>query len=298
MSVRAPDVASAGAAPGSLAAHWTELATVALLGTDRRAVPTAPAGPVADLVAALAPGDDAERVLVQVAALAAARRGGVRPAAAMSALEPCPPDDRPECPPAAARRLDELLEVWPELVDEWLERVLTGGYRLPPVTAVALLTRYRTDAARRPRIDAAAGPLVGWLAALFPGQFAASRRAGAPASPPMTTEEAFPLPPDLAPLVTAPATTVVTILADGLTAGRLVNRHRPVLVHLIRRLPVDVLVPLAGGLSRAASNPSTLGLAMSMADLARTRAALIAELPGVSGPAIDLATNPLGSSLA
>ena len=287
------------ATPGSLAAHWTELATVALLGTDRRAVPAAPAGPVADLVAALQPGDDAERVLVQVAALAAARRGGVRPAPALPALEPCPPDDRPECPPAAARRLDELLEVWPELVDEWLERVLAGGYRLSPVTAVALLTKYRTDAARRPRIDAAAGPLVGWLASLFPAQFAASRRPAASVNPPITTEDAFPLPPDLAPLVTAPATTVVAVLADGLTAGRLVNRHRPVLVHLIRRLPVEVLAPLADGLSRAASNPSTLGLAMSMADLARTRAALIVELPVVGPPAaIDLTSNTIGSTTA
>jgi hypothetical protein len=268
---------AAAEAPGSLAAHWTALATVALLGTDRRAVPAPPDGPVAALVAAAAPTDDADAVLVQVAALAAARRGGVRPAPALAPLPACPEDGRPECPPAAAHRLDELIGVWPELIDEWLARATASGYRLPAVQAVALLGRFRTDPVRRPAIEVAAGPLVGWLAALFPGQFAPRRTAVPPAAT-APDVDAFPLPPDLAPLLDAPADTVVTTLVDGLTAGRLVNRHRAVLVHLVRRLPPDVLLPLAEGLSRAATNPNTLGLTMSMADFARTRAALIAEL--------------------
>jgi len=276
----------------TLADHWAALASAALLGTDRRPAPTPPPGALADLVGASRPADDAESVLVQVAALAAARRAGLRPAPAAPRLASCPDDDRPLCPPAAGRRLDELIEAWPELVDEWLTRLAAAGFRLRPQHVVALAIRHRTDVARRALIDQAAGPLAPWLAGLFPTQFAGAARSrarpvapsnAAPSStaPPSTAaavDEPFPLPPDLAPLVGAAPADVIGTLVDGLSRGRLANRHRPVLVHLVRRLDPAILAPLAEALSRAGTNPSTLGLTMSLADMARTRAAMITEL--------------------
>ena len=280
----------------TLADQWAALASAALLGTDRRPAPVPLPGPLADLVGASRPADDAESVLVQVAALAAARRAGLRPASAALPLASCPDDDRPLCPPAAARRLDELIGAWPELVDEWLTRLAAAGFRLRPQHVVALAIRHRTDAPRRILIDEAAGPLAPWLAGLFPAQLgSAARSRTRPVAPSNTAasstaasntavsntaavDEPFPLPPDLAPLVGAAPSIVIGTLVDGLSRGRFANRHRAVLVHLVRRLDPPVLAPLAEALSRAGTNASTLGLTMSLADLARRRAAMIAEL--------------------
>lgn len=268
--------------------HWGRLATAALLGTDRRGAPEPPPGPLADAVARLAPADDAESVLAQVALLGAARRAGLRAAAPVAELAPCPPDDRPVCPPAAAARLPMLLEHAPTLVDEWLDRVDRAGYRLPPDLAATLLARHRADA-RRALVERATGPLAAWLTGLFPDTLAPPRgRVPTPVEPP-------PLPADLAELVARPAPEIAAALAGGLADGRLGARLRAPLVQLVSRLRPSTLGPVAEALSRAGTNPATLGLALTLADLARTRAAMIAELVGVAGgPDADaaLATEP------
>ena len=129
----------------TLAEHWGALASVGLLGTDRRPAPEPPPGALRDLLQADPPADHAESVLAQVAAVAAARRAGVRPAPPLASPEPCPPDERPLCPPAALRRLFELLDTEPVLLDEWLALAAAGGFRVAPDAAVALLARYRHD---------------------------------------------------------------------------------------------------------------------------------------------------------
>jgi hypothetical protein len=267
--------------PVSWRDHWGHLATAALLGTDRRRAPAPPPGPLADAVARLAPADDAESVLVQVALLSAARRAGLRPAEPVALLAPCPPDDRPPCPPAAAARLAELVEHWPSLVDEWLDRLIAGGYRLPPALAATLLARHRADA-RRPVVEEAAGPLAEWLTGLFPEAY------GRPRSKLPAPAERPPLPADLAELLARPAPEIAATLAAGLVSGRLGVRLRAPLVHLVSLLRPSALGSVAEALSRAGTNPSTLGLALSLADLARVRAAMIAELRGAGpGPAAD-----------
>jgi hypothetical protein len=233
-------------------------------------------------VARLAPADDAESVLVQVALLAAARRAGLRPGEPVALLAPCPPDDRPPVPPAAAARLPDLVEHAPSLVDEWLDRVVAGGYRLPGPLAVTLLERHRADA-RRALVEQAAGPQAEWLAGLFPERFARpkARRPPAPMEPP-------PLPADLARLIDRPAAETATALAAGLASGQLGVRLRAPLAQLVGRLPADSLGPVAEALARAGTNPATLGLALALADLARTRAAMIAELPPVPDPSPEV----------
>ncbi len=261
--------------------HWGQLATVALLGTDRRPAPEPPPGPLADAVARLAPADDAESVLVQVALLSAARRAGFRPGEPVALLAPCPPDDRPPCPPAAAARLPELVEHWPSLVDEWLDRLIVGGYRLPPALAATLLARHRADA-RRPVVEQAAGPLAEWLTGLFPDTY------GRPRSKLPAPTERPPLPADLADLLTRPAPEIAAALAGGVVDGHLGARLRAPLVQLVSLLRPSALGPVAEALARSGTNPSTLGLALSLADLARVRATMIAELRGAGlEPAAD-----------
>ena len=252
--------------------HWGQLATAALLGTDRRPAPAPLPGPLADAVDRLAPADDAASVLVQVALVAAGRRGGVRPGPPAAELMRCADDPRPPCPPAAARRLPELVEHWPSLVDEWLDVVAARGYRLPPALAVTLLRRHRADA-RRALVERAAGPVAEWVTELFPAELGRgrSRLAPAPVEPP-------PLPADLAALVALPAADTAAVLGHGLATGRFGVRLRASLVQLVGALPAESLPVVADALARAGTNPATLGLALSLADLAQTRAAMLAEL--------------------
>lgn len=254
--------------------HWSRLATASLLGTDRRPAPEPPPGPLADAVADAAPADDAESVLTQVALLVAARRAGVQPAPPVPVLAPAADDPRPLCPPAAARRLPELVAHAPSLVDEWLDRLVTGGFRLAPDAAVTLLARHRNDG-RRALVEQAAGPLAAWLTELFPRSFGRGARGTIPVLEPP------PLPADLAALAVQAADDaegVAAALAAGLASGHLGVRLRAALVQLVSALPSAALNTVADALSRAGTNAATLGLTLSLADLARTRAAMIDEL--------------------
>jgi hypothetical protein len=141
----------------TLADHWSALASVGLLGTDRRPAPDPPPGALHDLLDADPPADHAESVLAQVAAVAAARRAGLRPAPVLPTPEPCPLDERPLCPPAALRRLFELLEAEPVLVDDgspWRRR------RLPLHPMRRRVARSPSPDARRDIVVELAGPLA------------------------------------------------------------------------------------------------------------------------------------------
>jgi hypothetical protein len=259
----------------TLADHWAALATSALLGTDRRTPPSPPPGPLADLVACHGTTDVAEAVLVQVAAITAVRRAGLRPGPAPPPSPLCPADPRPPCRPAAARRLGDLLAAWPALVDEWLERLAAAGLRLPPQHVPALLARHRNDPVARAAVEAAAGPLAGWLTGLFPDQLSPVARRPAPARPAPAPED---LPADLAGLLRATPTQVAITIEERLVSGVYGPLHRPVLARFVCVLPPVALRPLADQLDRASVPARAVGLTLHLASLARTRHEMIEEL--------------------
>lgn len=262
-----------GAAPGqgSLAEHWQSLAAVALLGTDRRSPPAVPDGDLADLVADRHAGDAGEAVLDQVAALGALRRGGLRPGPPVALLDVADDDPRPVCPPAATARLADLLDAWPQLVDEWLGALVSHGWRLAPEAAVPLLNRFRAHPPRRALALQAVGPLGDWLAELFPDLVGPRRTATVPAEPP-------PLPADVQRLARADADALAAALAEGLESGEFSKRHQPMFERVLCSVPIDHLPAIAARLNRAGTNPHTMGIALSLADLAGTRHAMIQEL--------------------
>lgn len=264
----------------TLADHWAALATAALLGTDRRPPPSPPPGPLEDLLAGLPAADDAQRALHQVVAIAAVRRAGLRPAPPAPTMVVAPPDLRPPCPPEAARRLPELVQHWPMLVAPWLQLLDDGGFALPPEHLVDLLERGRADPTTRALVLRVAGPLADWVTELFPDLQPQLRSGSAvavgsndPASP-----EA--LPPDLAALVAGPAQQLVAALAEGLATGSFANRHRPLLIRVVCQVPASLLPALVAALARAAPRPEAVGLTFTLAELARARAEMIAELAG------------------
>lgn len=264
----------------TIADQWATLVSAALLGTDRRPAPPAPPGPLATVCAGIDDDDDAVATLHQIAAITAMRRGGVQPSAPLPRLVPAPHDPRPECTAAAVERLHDLLVQWPQLVDEWLALLERSGRRLPPDAAVDLLGRWRNDPRRRVAVERAAGAVTTWLTELFPDQLgpgpASRSRAGDPR--PADAGPGVPLPADIAALLQLDTVALGAALAGGLERGELGVRHRPALVQLLVELPAERLADLPGTLERAGTNPTTMGLALMLADLARTRLAMIEEL--------------------
>ncbi|CAM5434565.1 DUF5691 domain-containing protein [Streptomyces abikoensis] len=159
---------------------WNELVTSALLGTARR-TPQKPAAALLDAAAI-------ETVR---------RRAGARPATARARPEPAPEDPRPPLPPAARRRLAQLLadrtgggarrSAAPdltELLPQWLAAANRHGYQAPPALLPALLEAARARTDLRPEALVLGGPGARWLAGLNP-QWKYALRTG-PITPPAT----------------------------------------------------------------------------------------------------------------
>jgi hypothetical protein len=138
---------------------WQDLVTASLIGTERAAVPDAPADPASDL-------------LDRAALLTAARRGGRRP----ERTEPLPaavPDTAPPVSRAAGRRLAAMLGGdHADLLTEWLAAAGDRGRRVPARLLPALLHQARratpADAGLRGLVAVAGGPRARWLAGLNP----------------------------------------------------------------------------------------------------------------------------------
>ncbi|MFF0447036.1 DUF5691 domain-containing protein [Streptomyces sp. NPDC004609] len=155
-------------------AHWEDLVTSALLGTDRR---TPPPG-------VLASGRDAPAALLDAAAVhTVRRRAGLLPAPASARPEPAPGDPRPRLPVAARRRLAQLLADrsapssggrrgtapdLTELLPQWLAAANGHGYQAPPSLLPALLDAARARTDLRPSALAFAGARGLWLARFNP----------------------------------------------------------------------------------------------------------------------------------
>ena len=192
-------------------AHWRELVTTAMLGTDRRDPPAA-IGPLDDLVADTLRSVPSERMLAQVAACTAVRRAGVLPGPPVERLQPPAPDDRPVCVPAAVERWHHITTSWPVLEDEWTLTLITNGRRVAPELVPAVLRRHRSDPVRRARAEVACGPLATWLVSHLPELEARSAR-GAVDPEALGELPDLPIPPGLVDLLGAPAD-IGTALAE------------------------------------------------------------------------------------
>lgn len=263
-------------------AHWQQLVTVALLGADRRDPPVAP-GPIGDLVADAIRATPAERMLADVAATTAVRRAGLLPAAPAATLGGPNHDDRPVCVPAAVDRWRHIVTSWPVLEDEWMLTVIERGWRVDPQLVPAMLSRHRRDPTRWARVVIATGPLAQWLVdhveALAPvgsrGALQAGRELDAVE---LMNLPPLPIPPELDSLRAHAGDDIGRFLAGALDGGTLGVPHRAVLVNLIARVPADSLDAIARHLDDVDPMAPLHGLGASLADLARTRAAMLDEL--------------------
>ena len=256
--------------------YWEQMVTVALLGTDRREPPAAPAGGLADLAADQPLPTASQRLLQQVAATTVVRRAGVLPAAAVELVAPPQADPRPVTPPSATATWRRLVGDWPVLEDEWVLTVVRAGRRVSPELVPSLLARHRTDVIRHARVRAAAGPLADWMISWSPRLACTSKQRVVPELVAEVPE--LPITPDLVGLLAAPPGRVAEVVAGGLSSGALVVSHRPVLVNLVARVQPAALEPLAAALDRVDPSRSTIGIALALADLARLRHHMLTEL--------------------
>ncbi len=257
-------------------AYWTEMVTVALLGTDRREPPSPPHGGLADLAADAPEPTASQRLLQQVAATTVVRRAGVLPGPPVSTVAPPDPDPRPLTPPSATATWRRIVSDWAVLEDEWVLTVIRSGRRLSPELVPPLLARHRTDATRHARVRAAAGPLGEWMISWSPRLGCASKQRVVPELLGEVPELA--ITPDLAPLLGAPADRVAAVLAGGLVGGAFQHAHRAVLVNLVARVQPSSLPAMCTALDRVDPSCAAIGMAFALADLAHLRLHLLTEL--------------------
>jgi len=263
-----------------LATHWSELVTVALLGSDRRDPPQPPAGGVADLAADLPRPTPSGRLLQQVAAVTAVRRAGVMPGPTLTEVAPPDADARPLTPPAATSTWLRIVSDWPLLEDEWTIAVIERGLRFAPELVAPVLVRHRTDTIRHARAMVAAGPLGTWLADWTPRLRVTTR---ASVNPEVLMElPVLPVTPDLAPLLGLAdahgARAIADLLTQGLEAGEWGPPNRAVLVNFCARLHPAVLPIVGDALAGVDSTSPGIGLAFALADLVQLRRHFLAEL--------------------
>jgi len=263
----------------SVEAHWNELVTTALLGTDRRDPPTAE-GPLGDLVADALRVDPSSRMLAHVAACTAVRRAGVVPNAPMAPLVPAPDDDRPVCSAAAIDRWHHVTTSWPVLEDEWTLALIENGWRVSSEIVPAMLRRHRRDPVRRARVLVAAGPSGEWLVDHLPDLAPTVSKKTRTSFDPESLGELppLPIPPELAVLLPRSGAEIGGTIAQGLEDRTLVESHRTVLVNLIARCAPGALVDVADVLDAVDSMSPGRGLASMLADLATTRHRMLDEL--------------------
>ncbi len=261
----------------TLAHHWAEMVTVALLGTDRREPPTPPTGGLADLAADHPRPTPSERLLQQVAACTVVRRAGLLPAPPVALVAPPEADARPVTPLSATATWRRLVADWPVLEDEWLLAVVATGHRLAPELVPVVLARHRTDAVRHERALLAAGPLGQWMIGWSP-RLACTGKRPAGIEHAVAALPELPMVPELQPLLTAAPADVAGVVGAGLTQARFGAGHRAVLVNFVARTAPASLPALVAALARVDPVSPSVGLAYALTDLAALRHHMLTEL--------------------
>jgi hypothetical protein len=150
---------------------WRQLVSVAILGTERQALPI-PFGDedLGALTASLQEEDREKTLLSAGAAVAAYLRAGKRPLSLSHPAEtPSEREDLPRVGARAGQRLALILSgMHKDVLPEWLELVSAAGRRVPEEFLPALLTLVRLNPAHRNRLIAVLGKRGEWLAAQNP----------------------------------------------------------------------------------------------------------------------------------
>jgi hypothetical protein len=162
------------------------------------------------------------------------------------------------------------------LEDEWLLAVVTTGRRVAPELVAPLLARHRTDAMRRARVLVAAGPLAEWLVEHQPHLAGSGRRT--PDLEHIGELPELPTLSELAAVLGAPPRLAADTVLTMLDARMLGPSHRAVLVNFVARVAPPTLPVLAERLDRADPAAPSIGLSFALADLARLRHRMLAEL--------------------
>jgi hypothetical protein len=159
---------------------WDDMATAALVGSERRAAPLPTAGGLLGAMLGAIAGQDVEadqKRLAAAAMVATYRRAGTRPEADHTAgPEPCPRDERPPTTARSSRHLRAMLDgpLRPALA-EWLSTVAEVGRRIRNRDLVEVLELGREHPAMRALILPVIGGRGRWLAAQNPAwRFAAA----------------------------------------------------------------------------------------------------------------------------
>ena len=211
-----------------------------------------------------------------MSAIGVVRRAGVVPSAALAPVSAPPPDPRAVTSPAVALVWRRVVDHWQVLADEFVLAVARSGRRLAPELVPSMLRRYRSDAIRHARVLVAAGPTGQWLVDLMPPLACAAR--ARPSVEQLAELPQLAITPELAALLSAPPAQVASVVADGMSADLWGVSHRPVLINFVARVQPQALAPLAAALDRVDPSRPSIGLAFSLADLARLRHHLLTEL--------------------
>jgi Family of unknown function (DUF5691) len=148
---------------------WDELVSTALIGTERRPVPSVPIPGLTSSGPAVS-SDDAALLLDRAALLTVARRAGQRPGRA-EPLTPAAADPRPEVSLAAVRRLALIIDEelgQRDMLPEWLTAVAARQQLAPAHLLPALLDQVRPRPELHAAVAAVAGARGRWLATLNP----------------------------------------------------------------------------------------------------------------------------------
>lgn len=260
-------IAPSGATAGPVG--WTDLVTVAVLGTDRRDPPPAPPGPLAELALEAPPADPAAALVQMVAAATALDRAAAPVAPALPLLVPAEDDPRPLCSPRAARLLRRAITDWPVLEREWFDLADSAQRRLSPDLVPLLLWRHRARPDMRARVCVAAGPVADWLVDQVPSLAPARSRASSP--------PAVAMPAELARVAQGSAAEIAAVVVDGIRRQRYTTASGSVVVHLLAHVPADHLPHLARALDDLDPDLPGRGLVLGLLDLVDLRRAIVAE---------------------
>jgi hypothetical protein len=150
--------------PGPL---WKELATAALLGSERQSPALPGAGsPLGDVLAGIDGSDRERSLLAAAAAVSLYLRAGRLPPPLRRPEEPCPDDDVPGAGRQAALHLEAMLGgEYRDVLPEWLEAVARAGKRAPEESLPDLLDLGRNQRDLRQAILPVLGKRGSWLAA-------------------------------------------------------------------------------------------------------------------------------------